>query len=75
MDYRMLRRKYLPGCFGEARGVLNATVGNRVTTRLSLYPHGSFVLFCFFQPEPCVSCQAMLNSMSAHIGHSRPKPG
>ena len=32
----------------EARGGLKATVGNRVTTRLSLYPH-SFLFFsvCF----------------------------
>ena len=38
MDYRTFRRKYLPGCLGKLGG-LKATVGNRVTTRISLYPH------------------------------------
>ena len=28
-----------------------------------------FVIFCFFQQDSCVPRQAMLKSMSAHVGH------
>ena len=44
--------KILTWMLREARGGLKATVGNRVTTRLSLYSQ-FFVRFCFFQPESC----------------------
>ena len=51
MDYRMFRKKILTWMRREAGGSLKATVGNRVTTRLSLYPHSLFVLFCFVSPR------------------------
>ena len=52
MDYCMFRRNtYLDAW--EASGGLKATVDNRVTTRLSIYPHSFLVLLCFFQPESC----------------------
>ena len=38
MDYHV-PKKILTWMLKEARGVLNATVGNSVTTRLSLYLH------------------------------------
>ena len=44
-------KEILTWMFREARGGLKATVGNRVTTRLSLYPL-SFLLFSVFHPEP-----------------------
>ena len=46
MDCCMFRRKYLLGCLGNLGG-LKATVGNRVTTWLSLYPHSFFCSFLF----------------------------
>ena len=58
----------------EARGGLKANAGKRLTTLLSLYPHSFFVTFCFFQPECCFPCQAMLDTISAHR-HCEPKPG
>ena len=67
-------KKILTWMLREAREGLKLIVGNRVTTRLSLYPH-SFFLFCFFQPESCFPQQVMLKSMPAHIGHCGPKPG
>ena len=59
----------------EAKAGLKATVGNRVTTRLSLYSHSFFALFCFFQPASCFPQEAMLKSQPAHIGQCRAKPG
>ena len=38
MDYRMFRKKILIWMLREPKGGLKATVGSRVTTRLSLYP-------------------------------------
>ena len=58
----------------EAKGGLKATLGNRVTARLSLYLHSFFALFCFFQRESCFPWKAMLKSMPANIGHRGPKP-
>ena len=70
-------KKILTWMLREARGGIKATVGNRVTTRLSLYPHSFLLLFffCFFQPESCFPWQAILKSMPADIGHCGPKPG
>ena len=56
----------------EARGGLEATVGNRVKPDYH-FIHIVF-FFCFFQSYSCVPLQAMLKSMSAHIGHCGPKP-
>ena len=58
----------------EARGGLKATVGNRVKLDHH-FIRIVFVIFCFFQPDSCVPWQAVLESMSAHIGHCGPKPG
>ena len=60
----------------EAGGGLKATVDNRVKPdyhfiRIVFF----FVIFCFFQPDSCVPWQAMLKSISIHIGHCGPKPG
>ena len=59
----------------EARGILKATVSNRVQPDY----HFIHIVVCsfliFFQPEPGVLWQAMLKSESAHIGHCRLKPG
>ena len=68
-----VKKKILTWMLTEARGVLKATVGNRVQPD-SNFIHIGFCSFCFFQPEPCVPWQAMLKSKSAHIGHCRPKP-
>ena len=68
-------KKILIWMLREAERGLKATVGNTVTTRLSLYPIVLFVLFCFFRPESCFLQQAMLKSMPAHIGNCGPKPG
>ena len=45
MDHRMFRRKYLLGCLGKLGGGLKVTVGNRVTTRLSISLSQSFLFF------------------------------
>ena len=58
----------------EARGGFKATVDNRVKPDYH-FIHIVFCYFCFFQPDSCVPWQAMLKSMSAHIGHCGPKPG
>ena len=58
----------------ENRGGLKATVGNRVTTRPSLYPHRHFS-FLFLSTRVLFPCQATFKSMPAHIGHCEPKPG
>ena len=60
--------------FREARGGVKATVGNRVKPDY----HFIRIVFCsflFLSPDSCVPWQAMLKSMSAHIGHCGPKPG
>ena len=68
-------KKILTWMLREARGGLKATVGNRVKPDY----HFKGIVFCsflvFFQPDSCVPWQAMLKSMSAHIGHCGPKPG
>ena len=66
--------KILTWMLREARRVLKTTVGNRVQPDCHFISI-VFVLFCFFEPESCVLCQAMLKNKSAHIGHCRPKPG
>ena len=58
----------------EARGGLKATVDNRVKSNYHFISI-VFYYFLFFQPDSCVSWQAMHKSMSAHIGHCGPKPG
>ena len=67
-------KKILTWMLREARGGLKATVGNRVNPDYHFICI-VFVPFCFFQPDSCVPWQAMLESMSAHIGHGGPKPG
>ena len=67
-------KKILTWMLREARGGLKATVGNRVKPDYH-FLRIVFVLFCFFQPDSCVPWQAMLKSMSTHIGHCGPKPG
>ena len=67
-------KKILTSMLREARGGLKAAVGNRVKPNYH-FIRIVFVLFCFFQPDSCVPWQAMLKSMSAHIGHCGPKPG
>ena len=54
---------------------MTAAIEYIFTAAQSLVPHSFFVIFCFFQPDSCVSLQAMLKSMPAHIGHCGPKPG
>ena len=68
-------KKILTWMLREARGGLKATAGNRVKPDYHFICIVLFVLFCFFQPDFCLSWQAMLNNMSAHIGHCGPKPG
>ena len=58
----------------EARGGLKATVDNGVKPDYH-FIRVVFCYFCFFQPDFCVLLQAMLKSMSAHVGHCGPKPG
>ena len=67
-------RKILTWMLREATGGLKATAGNRVKPDYH-FIRKIFVLFCFFQPDSCVPRQAMLKSMSTHIGHCGPKPG
>ena len=59
----------------EARGGLKATVGNKVETDYHFIRIVFLVLFCFFQPDSCDPWQAVLKSMTEHIGHCGPKPG
>ena len=66
-----LPKKILTWILREARGGLKAIVGNRVKPDYH-FSRIVFVLFCFFQPDSCVPSQAMLKSMSAHIGHCGP---
>ena len=58
----------------EAKGDLKATVGNREKADYQFIRIVFCFFFCFFQPDSCVPLQAMLKSMSAHIGHCGPKP-
>ena len=44
MDYHMFQRKYLLGCYGEARGGLKATVDTRVKPDY----HFIRIVFCSF---------------------------
>ena len=60
----MFRRTWM---LREAKGILKATVGNRVQPDYH-FIHIVHFLFCFFQPEFCGLWQAMLKSKSAHIG-------
>ena len=69
-----ITKKILSWILREVRGGLKATVGNRVKSDYH-FIRIVFVIFCFFQPDSCVPWQAMLKSMSAHIGHCGPKPG
>ena len=55
----------------EARGRLKATVGNRVTTRLSLYLHR----FLFFSVSFNQSLVFLRRLCSKACGHRGPKPG
>ena len=71
MDYRMFRRKYLLGCLGKLGEGLKATVGNGLTTRLSLYRH-SFCSFLFLSAR-VLSLAGY--AQPAHIGHCGPQPG
>ena len=68
-------KKILTWMLREARGGHKETVSNRVKPDYHFIHIVLFVLFCFFQPDSCLPWQAMLKSMSAHIGHFGPKPG
>ena len=68
-------KKILIWTLRVARGGLKATVDNRVKPDYHFICIVFFVIFCFFQPDSCVPWQAMLKSMSGHIGHCGPKPG
>ena len=68
MDYRMFRTKYLLGCSGKLGEVSKQTIGNRVITRLSLYPHSflfssvSFYQSLVFPSRLCLKgCQHILD--------------
>ena len=67
-------KKILIWMLREARRGLKAMVGNRIKPDYH-FVSIIFCSFCFFQADSCVPWQAMLKRMSAHIGHSRPKPG
>ena len=73
MDYRLFRKKYLLGCLGKLGEVSKQqqVKDNNVTITLSTQ---FFITFCFFQPECCIPCQAMLETISAHQ-HCGPKLG
>ena len=72
MNYRLFRRKYLLGSLGKLGEVSKQqqVKDNNLTITLSTQ---SFVTFCFFQPECCFPCQAMLETISAqqHVGLSQ----
>ena len=67
-------KKILTWILREARGGLKATVGNRVKPNYH-FIRTVFCSFLFFSARSCVPWQAMLKSMSPHIGHCGPKPG
>ena len=67
-------KKILTWMLREARGGLQATVGNRVKPDY----HFICIVFCYFlflSARFLCSLAGMLKSMSAHIGHCGPKPG
>ena len=57
----------------EARGGLKVISGKRQQPYYH-FIHTVFCYFCFFQPECCFPCQAMLEAISANR-HCGPKPG
>ena len=59
----------------EVSGSLEATVGNRVTTRLSFDPHSFLFFSVSFNQNLVFPGRDMLKTMQAYIGHCGPKPG
>ena len=58
--------KILTSILREARGGLKVTVGNRVTTRLSLYPH-SFLFFSVSFNQNLVFSNRLCSKPCQHI--------
>ena len=65
-------KKILTWVHREARGGAKAIASKRQQPYYH-FIHTVFVTFCFFQPECCFPCQAMLETISAHR-HCGPKP-
>ena len=67
-------KKILTWMLREARGVLKATVGNRVQPDY----HFIQIIFCsflFLSARVLCYLAGFAQSKSAHTGHCRPKPG
>ena len=58
----------------EARGVLKATVGNRIQPDYHFIQTG-FCSFLFLSASVLCSLAGYAQKKSAHIGHYSPKPG